>query len=90
MAISKQLKADLIKKFGGSATNTGDTRVQIAILTEEIKSLTTHLIANKKDNISKRGLYMKVAQRRNLLTYLQKRDIEAYRQLLKDLNLRGN
>lgn len=89
MAISKELKADLVKKFGGNATNTGRTEVQVAILTEEIKALTKHMISNKKDMISKRGLYMKVAQRRNLLSYLQKNDIERYRSILKELSLRG-
>ncbi|MCV3743749.1 30S ribosomal protein S15 [Ureaplasma sp. ES3154-GEN] len=89
MAVSKKTKKELAIKFGGSETNTGKTEVQIAILTAEIASLTTHMVANKKDKISKRGLYMKVAQRKRLLAYLQRKDITAYRNLLKDLNLRG-
>lgn len=89
MAISKELKASIVKQFGGSATNTGKTEVQIAILTAEIQALTKHLSANKKDMISKRGLYIKVAQRRNLLAYLERTDIERYRAILKELNLRG-
>ncbi|GAA5414756.1 30S ribosomal protein S15 [Ureaplasma ceti] len=89
MAISKQLKSELVNKFGGSATNTGKTEVQIAILTAEIDALTAHLIANKKDKISKSGLYSKVAKRRNLLAYLKASDIERYRAIVKELNLRG-
>ncbi|MCV3753827.1 30S ribosomal protein S15 [Ureaplasma zalophigenitalium] len=89
MAVSKKTKQELAVQFGGSATNTGKTEVQIAILTAEISSLTTHLVANKKDKISKRGLYKKVAHRKRLLSYLQRKDINAYRELLKQLNLRG-
>lgn len=90
MAISKETKAKLIKEFGSSAKDTGRTEVQIAILTEEIKSLTVHMVANKKDQISKRGLYKKVSQRRSLLTYLKRKDINRYREILKKLDLRGN
>ncbi len=89
MAISKKLKADLVKKYGGLKTNTGVTEVQVAILTSEIKSLTEHMIKNKKDKISKRGLYMKVSKRKALLRYLEHSDINRYRKLIKDLNLRG-
>ncbi len=89
MAISKEEKLKIIKKFGGSAENTGKTEVQIALLTAEIENLTTHMIANKKDRHSKRGLYKKVSKRKSLLKYLERKDIEAYRKLLKELNLRG-
>ncbi len=89
MAISKEKKAELIKKFGGNEKNTGKTEVQIAILTEEISRLTQHLINNKKDKISKSGLYQKVAQRKKLLAYLERNDIERYRNIIKELNLRG-
>lgn len=89
MAVSKQTKLDLVKKFGGSAENTGKTEVQVAILTAEIQNLTEHMIINKKDKHSKRGLYQKVSQRKALLSYLQNKDIEAYRKLIKELNLRG-
>lgn len=90
MAISKETKAKLAKEFGGSEKNTGKTEVQIAILTAEINSLTDHLVNNKKDNISKRGLYKKVSKRKSLLTYLKNKDINRYREILKLLNLRGN
>lgn len=89
MAISKELKAKIIKEFGGSAKNTGKTEVQIAILSAEIKSLTTHLISNYKDNISKRGLYTKVSQRKSLLAYLKRVDINRYRDIIKKLEIRG-
>lgn len=90
MAISKQQKLEIIKKFGGSETNTGKIEVQIALLTAEIESLTTHMIANKKDQISKRGLYQKVSKRKSLLSYLKNVDIERYRTILKELDIRGN
>ncbi|AJQ45489.1 30S ribosomal protein S15 [Ureaplasma diversum] len=89
MAVSKQQKLDLVVKFGGSEQNTGKTEVQIAILSAEIASLTSHMIENKKDKTSKRGLYKKVAQRKKLLSYLMRTDIERYREIVKELNLRG-
>ncbi len=88
MAVSKKTKAELVKKFGGNEKNTGKTEVQIAILTAEIKNLTEHMVDNKKDVHSKRGLYKKVSKRRSLLSYLEKKDIEAYRALIKELDLR--
>ncbi len=90
MAISKATKEKIIQEVGGSKENTGMTEVQITILTAEIKSLTDHMILNKKDNISKRGLQKKVSKRKSLLTYLKRKDIERYRNILKTLGLRGN
>lgn len=87
--ISKARKAELVKQFGGSEKNTGKTEVQVAILTEEINKLSQHMIENKKDKISKRGLYAKVSQRKRLLAYLERTDIERYRALLKELGIRG-
>lgn len=89
MAVSKSTKAEIIKKFGGSDKNTGAIEVQIALLTAEINSLTTHMVDNKKDKHSKRGLYKKVSKRKSLLKYLFNRDIERYRKLIKELNIRG-
>lgn len=89
MPISSAIKQELTKKYGGSPTNTGKIEVQIAIITEEINALTKHLIDNKKDKISKSGLYSKVAKRKNLLAYLERNDIELYRAIVKELNLRG-
>ncbi|MDQ0513733.1 small subunit ribosomal protein S15 [Mycoplasmoides fastidiosum] len=89
MAITKERKSELITTFGGSATNTGSTQAQVALLTERIKSLTEHLKVNKKDFSSKRGLFKLVSQRRRLLNYLKKRNIDAYRDLIKVLGLRS-
>ncbi|WP_391591863.1 SSU ribosomal protein S15p (S13e) [[Mycoplasma] cavipharyngis] len=89
MAITKEKKTELITIFGGSTTNTGSVQVQVALLTERIKYLTEHLKNNKKDYSSKRGLFKLVAQRRRLLNYLKSKNINAYRDLIKVLNLRG-
>ncbi len=89
MALTKSEKAAVITQYGDSATDTGKSEVQIALLTEEIKQLTTHLIANKKDNIAKRGLHIKVSRRKQLLSHLKKNDIERYRNIIKLLGLRG-
>lgn len=89
MAISKETKAKLIKKYGKDANDTGTTEVQIAILTAEIKSLTDHMVQNKKDFISKRGLQKKVSKRKSLLNYLKNKDIERYRKIIADLEIRG-
>ena len=89
MAISKEFKSQLINQYGGNTKNTGSIATQVAILTAEINAITLHVNANHKDHSSKRGLYKKVQQRRRLLNYLMKNDIEAYRKLIKDLGLRN-
>lgn len=89
MSISQLQKKEIIKRFGSNENDTGTTEVQIALLTAEIKALTVHMVNNKKDMISKRGLYTKVSKRRNLLSYLQKNDIERYRKIIKELELRN-
>lgn len=89
MAISKETKKDLVKQYGKDAKDTGNTEVQIAILTAEIQSLTEHLKNNAKDFNSKRTLYAKNSKRRSLLNYLKNKDIEKYRELVKKLNLRA-
>ena len=86
--ISKEKKAELIKTYGLKEGDTGSPEVQIAILTERIKELTEHLKVNKKDNHSRRGLFMMVGQRRGLLEYLKKKDIERYRSIIERLGLR--
>ena len=88
MALNKDLKLDLVKKFGKDEKDTGSVEVQIAILTNEINSLTEHFKAHPKDNHSKRGLLRKVAQRKNLLDYLVKNDVTRYRKVVKELGLR--
>jgi small subunit ribosomal protein S15 len=88
MAVTKERKAELVKKFGSSAKDSGNTKVQIAILTEEINDLTEHLKVHIHDFHSKRGLLMKVGKRRSLLDYLKVNDVNAYRELIKELNIR--
>ncbi len=88
MALSKEVKANIVKKFAQNEKDTGSAEVQIAILTEEIKVLTEHLKEHKHDFHSRRGLLKKVGQRRNMLNYLLKTDVTRYRKLIKELGLR--
>lgn len=88
MAVDKDLKAKIIKKYAKSENDTGSAEVQIAILTEEINELTEHLKVHSHDYHSRRGLLKKVGQRRNMLQYLQRKDIQSYRELIKKLGLR--
>ncbi len=86
--ITKEKKTEVIEKFARKAGDTGSPEVQVAILTERIKELNDHLQKNPKDHHSRRGLLKMVGQRRSLLGYLKKKDIEAYRKLIADLGLR--
>ena len=88
MALSTTVKEELVKKYARHEGDTGSAEVQIAILTEEIKTLTEHLKEHKHDNHSKRGLLKKVGQRRSLLNYLVKTDVTRYREIVKALGLR--
>ncbi len=88
MALSKEDKAALVEKFGESAEDTGKTEVQIALLSERIKYMTEHLKIHKKDHHSRRGLLKLVGQRRRLLRYLTKKDINRYRAVIKELGIR--
>ena len=88
MAFSKERKAEIIKKFGNSSSDSRNTAVQVALLTERINYLTDHFRAHKKDHHSRRGLLKMVGQRRRLLDYMIRKDIEAYRQLIKELEIR--
>ena len=88
MAITKEEKAKLIKKFGKNDKDTGSTEVQIAILTEEINNLTEHLKTHIHDYHSKRGLQMMVGKRRSLLDYLKNNDVVSYRKTIEALGLR--
>ncbi|HIU22932.1 MAG TPA: 30S ribosomal protein S15 [Candidatus Fimihabitans intestinipullorum] len=88
MALSKEKKAEIVKKYAKDAKDTGSSEVQIAILTEEIKELTEHLKVHSHDYHSRRGLLKKVGQRRSLLNYLFKTDVTRYRKIVKDLGLR--
>ena len=86
--ITKERKQELINKFGRTPNDTGSPEVQIALLTERINELTEHLKANKNDHHSRRGLLKMVGQRRGLLAYLKKIDIERYRAIVEGLGLR--
>lgn len=88
MSVTKEKRNELVKKFGASNKDTGTTEVQIALLTEEINDLTGHLKNNPKDHSGKRGLFKSVSKRKRLLTYLAKKDINRYRQVIEKLNLR--
>lgn len=89
MSINLKNKQDLIKKFGANANDSGSASVQIAMLTQKISELTEHMKDNKKDFSTKRGLLMMVGKRKRLLSYLKEKDLEGYRKLVKDLNIRG-
>ena len=86
--ISKEKKAEIIAAYGRKEGDTGSPEVQIAILSERIRELTEHLKANPKDHHSRRGLLMMVGQRRGLLSYLKRTDLEGYRALIEKLGLR--
>ena len=83
--MDKARKQEIITKFGRKEGDTGSPEVQVALLTESITELTEHLKVHKKDHHSRRGLLMMVGQRRNLLEYLKKTDIERYRALISEL-----
>jgi len=88
MALTSEEKAKIVKEFGRNAKDTGSMEVQIAILTKEINDLTEHLKVHTHDYHSKRGLLMKVGQRKSKLNYLMKNDINKYRDVIKKLGLR--
>jgi small subunit ribosomal protein S15 len=87
MALKKEEKKELIKKFAKEKGDTGSPEIQIALLSTKIDKLAIHLKEHKKDVHSRRGLLSMVAKRRRLLSYLQKKDLERYRALIKELGL---
>jgi small subunit ribosomal protein S15 len=88
MALTKEAKQQSFDKFGKHEKDTGSPEVQIAMLTERINGLTEHLRTHQKDHYSRRGLLKLVGRRRRFLNYLQKKDLEGYRALIKELGLR--
>ncbi len=88
MTLTQEKKAELTKQFGANEQDTGNTRVQVALLSARIAELTEHLRDHKKDHHSRRGLLMLVGRRRRLLNYMRKKDLEGYRALIKELGLR--
>jgi small subunit ribosomal protein S15 len=89
MPLTKETKAAIIAEIGESATDTGSADVQVALLTQRIRDLTEHLKMHKKDHHTRRGLLKLVGQRRRLLNYIKKNDIEEYRALIAKLGIRG-
>jgi small subunit ribosomal protein S15 len=88
MTVTKEKIEHLIKDFGKEIKNTGSTEPQIAILTERIRNITSHLKNNKKDHSGRRGLVLLVAKRKKLLHYLRKTNVENYKTILEQLNIR--
>jgi small subunit ribosomal protein S15 len=88
MTLTTEVKREIVGKHGRSESDTGSPEVQIALLTRRINELTAHMQKHHKDHHSRRGLLTLVGRRRRLLNYLQKRDLEGYRSLIKELGLR--
>ena len=88
MSITQERKSELIKEFRQNDDDTGSPEVQVSILTERINNLTEHLKEHQKDHHSRRGLLIMVGQRRSLLDYLNRRNLERYQDLIKRLGLR--
>jgi len=88
MPITKEQKTEIIDKYGKSSTDTGNPEVQIAILTKHINLLSPHLEGHKKDNHGRLGLLKLVGKRRRLLEYLMKKDINRYRKIIQELDIR--
>ena len=87
MSLTKDETLEVVKKFGKDEKDTGSTAVQIALLTKRIEDLQGHFKTHKKDNHSRTGLLQIVSDRKKLLTYLKKSDLQAYTKLVKDLSL---
>jgi small subunit ribosomal protein S15 len=88
MALATEVKETIIDKYRTHEGDTGSPQVQVALLTQRINELTEHFKTHKKDNHSRRGLLKMVSQRRSLLDYLKRRDIEGYHELIGKLGLR--
>lgn len=88
MPLSSEEKKTIVKEYGKTEKDTGSAEVQIALLTNRIRELTEHFNIHKKDHNSRRGLMKLVGQRRKLLKYLQRNNLERYREILKKLELR--
>ena len=88
MSITKENKKEIISKFAINENDTGSTDTQIAIFTERINNITTHLKSNKKDHSGRRGLVNLVSKRRRLLNYLRKNNLDSYKNVIEKLNIR--
>lgn len=88
MALSSENKKEIIKKITGKEEMTGSSEAQIGIFTERISYMTEHLNKNKKDHSARRGLIQLVSKRKRLLSYLRKNDLELYKKVMKEFNIR--
>ena len=88
MSVTKEKVEELTKEFGKKENDTGSTETQIAVLTERVKNITSHLKNNKKDHSGRRGLVILVSKRKKLLNYLRREDINSYKNILEKLNIR--
>ena len=88
MALTKEQKEEVISKYGKDGNDTGSTEVQVAMLTAQLQNLSEHLQTHKKDHHSRRGLLKMVGQRKRLLSYLEKKDYDGYKELIQSLGLR--
>ena len=89
MSIDKDIKKDLITKFGNKENDTGSSKVQIALFSERIKYLTEHLKKHNHDHHTRKGLMIMVGKRKRLLNYLQKKDNKQYKEIIKELEIRN-
>ena len=89
MSINLKNKQEIIKKYGANEKDSGSAAVQVAMMSKKISELTEHLKSNKKDFQAKRGLLVMVGRRKGMLTYLKNANIETYRNLIKELGIRG-
>lgn len=89
MGLAKVKKGELVEAFGRTGSDTGSVEVQIALLTERIRTLTEHARRHRKDHHSRRGLLKLVGQRRRFLRYMQRRDLPGYRALIAKIGIRG-
>ena len=88
MSVTKEKVEELTKEFGKKENDTGSTETQIAVLTERVKNITSHLKNNKKDHSGRRGLVILVSKRKKLLNYLRRQDINSYKNILEKLKIR--
>ena len=88
MSVTKEKIENITKEFGKKDNNTGSTETQIAVLTERIKNITSHLKNNKKDHSGRRGLVILVSKRRKLLNYLRRTNVNSFKSILEKLNIR--
>ena len=88
MSVTKEKVEELTKEFGKKENDTGSTETQIAVLTERIRNITSHLKNNKKDHSGRRGLVILVSRRRKLLHYLRRINVNSFKSILEKLNIR--